>query len=681
MRRIVIVIAILVLLFFQGCSPDQSKGVDISDEQRMEWWQEARFGMFIHWGIYSVPAGFYKGEAQTNSAEWIMNKGKIPIAEYEKFADQFNPSEFDAKEFVGLAKEAGMKYMVITSKHHDGFSMFDSECSPYNVVDATPFGRDVLKELAEECRKQGLKFGFYYSQAQDWHHPGGIGNNWDKSIERVSNDEYILEKVIPEVRQLLTDYGPIAIFWWDTPREMSKEIVDSLYHMTTTLQPGIITNDRLGEEYPGDHATYERHIPPKAPGDPYWEVCMPISGSWGYRSDDQNFKSIPTLIRNLVDIASKGGNYLLNVSPTAQGTLMPDAVERLRAMGQWMDKNSESIYGTQASPCAQPEWGRITMKTEDHKATAYLNVFEWADGGKLPIRLKNNVKSCYLLTDKSRTFSTESGEDGITVKLSGEAPDSVSSVVVLELAEMPEAIPTEFGSEKDSPNWELQFADSCTGNWQDNWFLDGQIAMVENSEKGMNFSAGPVNRDDAHHAVLWTKESFKGDVKIEYSYTRTDAQKVNVNILYIQAMGIGDEPYNKDISKWNDLREIPTMSIYCKYMKTLHISYSAFKMVNDDPEADYLRVRQYPETEEISFDDMEIPPAYYETGFFRPGETYKITVIKNSSLLFFHVEGKRNEKLYTWQLDQGNPITEGRIGLRHMFTRSANYSDFKVYVK
>lgn len=448
MKKTVSLVAIFLLLFQYSCKQTPSEEKMLSDDQRMEWWQEARFGMFIHWGIYSIPAGFYKGEEQTNSAEWIMNKGTIPIAEYEKFAEEFNPTQFNAKEFVGLAREAGMKYMVITAKHHDGFSMFDSECSPYNIVDATPFGRDVLKELASECRKQGIKFGFYYSQAQDWHHPGGIGNNWDNSIKRVSSDEYILKKVIPEVRQLLSDYGPIAIFWWDTPRKMSKAIVDSLYHMTTTLQPGIITNDRLGEEYPGDHATYERRIPLKAPGDVYWEVCMPISSSWGYRSDDQNFKSIPTLIRNLVDIASKGGNYLLNVSPTAQGTLMPQALENLRAMGQWMDKNSESIYGTQASPCIQPDWGRITMKTKDEKATLYLNVFDWENGGKLLVQLENEVEACYLLTDKRRVFTTETVGNGITVNLTGEAPDSVSSVIVLNLSGMPKAIPEEFSKER-----------------------------------------------------------------------------------------------------------------------------------------------------------------------------------------------------------------------------------------
>ncbi|MEO9513470.1 MAG: alpha-L-fucosidase [Flavobacteriaceae bacterium] len=486
----------------------------ISQEERMEWWQEAKFGMFIHWGIYTIPAGFYDGKAQPNSAEWIMNRGKIPISVYEKFAEKFNPIEFDANKFVGLAKEAGMKYMVITAKHHDGFSMFDSNSSPYNIVESTPFKRDVLKELAKACQEKGIKFGFYYSQAQDWHHPGGMGNHWDNTIRRVSSDEYVYEKALPEVKQLLTEYGPIAIFWWDTPRKMSKEVVDSLYHITSALQPKIITNDRLGEDYPGDHKTFERHGPRYTPEAKYWELCQPISGSWGYRSDDDSFKPVTTLIRNLIDQSSKGGNYLLNVSPTAKGTLKPQATSRLKAVGSWMNKNSEAIYGTQASPCTAPEWGRITMKTIDNKGLLYLHVYDWKDGMSLPIRLVNEVESCYLLTDPSRIFKTETNLEGINVKLTGKAVDSVASVVVLKLKELPNALPQEpLGQDKEGnvslPAFRAQYENlqgpgaqyderkDCIGNWDSktarvywkftidqpgDFKLMGQVAGRENSE-------------------------------------------------------------------------------------------------------------------------------------------------------------------------------------------------------
>ena len=258
------------------------------------------------------------------------------------------------------------------------------------------------------------------------------------------------------------------------------------------------------------------------------------------------------------------------------------------------------------------------------------------------------------------------------------------SIVILSLLVFTGCInekQSDFSKLNNLSGWTLQLSDPCTGDWQDNWFLDGEIATVVNSETGMNFSAGPVNRNDAHHAVLWTKDSFEGDIKIEYYYTRTDSQLVNVNILYIQASGIGREPYVEDISAWSDLRKVPTMSIYYNYMRTYHISYAAFPMENDDPEADYLRVRKYPVTEEITFDDMEVPPAFYKTGLFLTGVEYKITVIKTASKLWFKVEGEDNEGEYSWDLEEENPIDKGRIGLRHMYTRSASYRDFRVYTK
>ena len=401
-------------------------------DARLEWWREGKFGMFVHWGIYSTTGGLYNGKKLPNSAEWMMARGKIPIAEYEKYADQFNPIDFNADAFVGLAKEAGMKYIVITAKHHDGFSMFDSEANPYNVVKATPFKRDIMKELADACAKQDIKFGFYYSQAQDWHHPGGFGNGWDKTIERVASDVYVMEKAVPEVEQLLTDYGDIGIFWWDTPRKMTKESFDAL-HSLTKLQPGVITNDRLGEEYPGDYKTFERKIPQRGPVGKDWEVCMPISGSWGYKIGDDKFKSPETLIRNLIDISHKGGNYLLNVSPTGKGTLLPQATERLKIIGEWMKVNGESIYGTTASPFETLDWGRCTKKVLGGETLLYLHVFDWpANGAILVPGLKNEVQFATLL-DGGQSLNFKAGEDGVMISLPKEAPDKYATVIVLKV--------------------------------------------------------------------------------------------------------------------------------------------------------------------------------------------------------------------------------------------------------
>jgi alpha-L-fucosidase len=547
MQKSILLFMIVACLFNTSFAQNQSKLKQITDEERMEWWTEARFGMFIHWGIYSVPAGFYKGEPQKNSAEWIMNRGKIPVAEYAKFAELFNPTLFNPKTFVGLAKEAGMKYMVITAKHHDGFSMFDSKCNPFNVVDATPFGRDVLKELADECARQGIRFGFYYSQAQDWSHPGGMGNNWDKTMQRVSSNAYVLEKALPEVNQLLTDYGDIAIFWWDTPRKMNKEVVDSLYHITTDLQPGIITNDRLGEDYPGDHKTYERHMPKLKPEEKYWELCQPISGSWGYRSDDQDFKSLETLLRNLADASSMGGNYLLNVSPTCLGTLAPTAVERLKGIGAWMDKNSEAIYGTEASPCSKVDWGYITMRTAKGKTKLYLHVFDWK-AGKVLVPIKNKSAKAYLLTNTSKKFKYKAGKEGLTLQLSGAAPDAINSVIVLELSELPDAIaPKPFGQDEN-----------------------GVVAFITESAEFENMQGLGVKYNSSKDCVgNWTNEQ----ERVYWKFTIDKPALFNVTA---ETAGMANSEFTVDVNGQSKTVKIPATGDYGAF-KSLEIGQFEIK--------------------------------------------------------------------------------------------------------
>ena len=232
-----LLLAALPSLTMAQSKDEPTKGTESVEarDARMKWWREGKFGMFVHWGVYSTTGGLYNGTKLPSSAEWMMCRGKIPIAEYEQYAANFDPTKFDADKFVGLAKQAGMTYLVITAKHHDGFAMFASQAGDWDVVDRSPFGRDIMKELADACQKQNIKFGFYYSQAQDWHHPGGFGNGWDKTIKRVSSDEYVMNKAVPEVKQLLTDYGPIGIFWWDTPRKMTKESFDALHSLLSLI--------------------------------------------------------------------------------------------------------------------------------------------------------------------------------------------------------------------------------------------------------------------------------------------------------------------------------------------------------------------------------------------------------------------------------------------------------------
>jgi len=402
-------------------------------DARMKWWREARFGMFIHWGVYSVPAGVYKGKEVPGIGEWIMNRGKIPVAEYKAFAQQFNPVRYDPDAWVRLAKEAGMKYIVITSKHHDGFALFDSKATDWDVVDATPYGKDLLKPLAEACARHGLVLGFYYSQAQDWNHPGGAaaGGHWDPAQDG-DMDEYIRKIAAPQVREILSNYGKLGVLWWDTPTNMTKERADMLLPLVQ-LQPQIITNNRLGGGYGGDLSTPEQRIPATGTPGRDWETCMTMNGTWGFKSYDHNWKSTETLIRNLVDIASKGGNYLLNVGPTCLGEIPEPSVERLKEIGKWMKGNGESIYATTASPFSRLAWGRCTKKLNDAGATLYLHVFNWPEDGKLVVPgLRNDVRSAWLLaTDK--TLPTARTEEGVTVEVPAQPLDTIDTVVVLEV--------------------------------------------------------------------------------------------------------------------------------------------------------------------------------------------------------------------------------------------------------
>jgi alpha-L-fucosidase len=416
-----------------AAEPAGDKETQAQRDARMKWWREARFGMFIHWGVYSVPAGTYHGKQIGGIGEWIMNTGKIPVAEYRQFARQFNPVKFDAERWVRTAKDAGMKYIVITSKHHDGFGMFDSKVTGWCFTKASPFQRDPLAELAAACRREGIKLGFYYSQAQDWNHPGGaaIGGRWDKAQEG-SMDEYIDKIAVPQVRELLTGYGPIAVLWWDTPMDMTRERAEKFLPLLK-LQPGIITNDRLGGGFQGDTNTPEQQIPATGYPNRDWETCMTMNDTWGYKSYDHNWKNPETLIHNLVDIASKGGNYLLNVGPTSEG-LMPEAsVSRLKEVGKWMHRNGEAIYGTTASPFKKLAWGRATKKLDPAGATLYLHVFAWPADGRLVVPgLKNEVAAAWLLADAGqKPLDTERSGDDLVVKVPGKAPDPICSVVVL----------------------------------------------------------------------------------------------------------------------------------------------------------------------------------------------------------------------------------------------------------
>lgn len=437
-----LLIAVLLALLVISCAPggekDKAETQLSEQDQRMEWWREARFGLFIHWGLYAQPAGEWKGEEIPGISEWIMARAEIPVAEYEELAATFNPVKYDAEAWVKLAKEAGMKYIVITSKHHDGFAMFHSEASKYNIVDATPFDRDPLKELSEACEKHGLRLGFYYSQAQDWHEPGGTYWNieqgephWDPDLVREPLMKYINGKAVPQVKEILENYGGLDILWWDTPRGMTEEAAQTLQEVADQY-PAMLTNNRLYRPWPGDFSTPEQHVPPTGL-DYDWEVCMTMNTSWGYKHYDHNWKSSETLIRMLVDIASKGGNLLLNVGPTAEGEIPQPSIERLQAIGGWMQVNSKSIYGTEASPFFKLPWGRCTSRHTDDGTTLYLHVFNWPEDQLLTLPgISTKVSSIKLLADPDQELSFRFEGEELQIDLPVQAPDQVNTVIVVE---------------------------------------------------------------------------------------------------------------------------------------------------------------------------------------------------------------------------------------------------------
>jgi alpha-L-fucosidase len=414
----------------------QPRTADPQAAARLEWWTEARFGMFIHWGIYTVPAGEWNGKAVAGLGEWIMNRGKIPVGEYEKLAAQFNPVKFNADEWVAVAKNAGMKYITITAKHHDGFAMYGSKASKYNIVDATPFHRDPMKELAAATQRAGLKLCFYYSQTQDWHEPDGFGNTWDfPDASKQNFQKYYDEKVIPQVRELLTNYGPIGLIWFDTPRNITKEQSQKLADLVHQLQPSCLVSGRVGNGMGDYDSAGDNQISMGDTKRP-WETPVTMNDTWGFKKDDHNWKSPQIIIRQLATTSSRGGNYLLNVGPTSEGVIPPESVSRLAEVGKWMKANSDSIYGTSASPYPYDfSWGLITAKP----GRLYLHVFNWPQKELVLYGLGSKVERATLLANHAAVkFSQSTAQAGafatLTLSLPVQAPDANDSVIELDVA-------------------------------------------------------------------------------------------------------------------------------------------------------------------------------------------------------------------------------------------------------
>jgi alpha-L-fucosidase len=420
---------------------------DAAQQQRLAWFTQARLGMFIHWGLYSVPAGQWPGRSDKNRAEWIMLQEAIPSAEYERLAPQFNPVKFDAKAWVAVAQAAGMKYIVITAKHHDGFSMYDSKVSPYNIVAATPFHRDPLKELAAACHEAGITFCVYYSIA-DWHQPDSPAQYSQRYRDPVTNkqdpargfhgnpqpnadvkkyDAYMRA----QVRELLTNYGPVGLVWFDGGGAFRSDDraqlleADQMAAMIHQVQPATLINNRLGVA--ADYGTPEQRIPGGKTVEPF-EVCMTLNGHWGYNRFDNKWKSPATVIRNIADIVSKGGNYLLNVGPTALGEIPAEGVAILHQVGAWTTANAAAIYGAGPTPFGE-ETSAESWRCTTAPGKLFFTLLKWPGEAFALPKFPNAIRRAYFLADPTRPLAAAPGR----ILLPPAPPAAIAPVLCVEI--------------------------------------------------------------------------------------------------------------------------------------------------------------------------------------------------------------------------------------------------------
>jgi alpha-L-fucosidase len=419
-----------------GDSPDMWGAARVRGDggERGAWFREGRFALFIHWGLYSEAAGIWNGRTHYAIAEWLMHAARIPARDYATLAARFNPVDFDAAAWVRLAQEAGMKYVVITAKHHDGFAMFKSKASGFNVVDATPFGRDPIRELADACRQAGLKLGFYYSQFQDWHEPDAGGNSWDFSVPG-DFSRYLREKALPQIRELLTNVGPVGLIWFDTPGQISPEASRDLLDLVRSLQPDCLVNSRIGNGL-GDYATLgDQEVPLTAP-EGLWETIDTHNDTWGYALNDHNWKSARELIGRLARLVSLGGNYMLNVGPTGKGVIPEASASILREVGVWLRKNGNSIYGAGRSPVGLQPWGCSTRRG----SSLYLHLLNWPSNGLVRVPGLDGVseKARFLATGKPLRLLRRKGH--LCLRLPARPPDAPVTVIEIELSGEPPVI-------------------------------------------------------------------------------------------------------------------------------------------------------------------------------------------------------------------------------------------------
>lgn len=406
-------------------------------KETIKWFRDAKYGLFIHWGLFAIPGGEWQGEAIPCGSEWIMKNARIPLAEYRQLAERFDPTGFDALAIVRRAKAWGMKYICVTAKHHDGFAMFDTAVSDWSIMH-TPYGRDVIRQFADACAAEDMPFCVYYSQYQDWEDPNGFGNTWDFDPTKQDFRKYFYGKALPQVRELLTNYGKIGMIWFDTPYEMPQTLCRELRDTVKACQPDCLINGRIGYGLGDYWQTADNSIPTFSRDEP-WETPATLNSSWGYMKRDAAYRSAQSVIEQLVLVAGKGGNLLLNIGPDADGVVPEESCAILDEVGAWLAQYGVSIYGTSAVPDFPYllGWGNLTWNKE--KGRLYFHVRKYPEISKrvLLTGLKTPVRRAVLLSDGrelrwSQSYETARDEHRLYVFLPPECVNSFDTVIAVE---------------------------------------------------------------------------------------------------------------------------------------------------------------------------------------------------------------------------------------------------------
>ncbi len=547
--------------------------------QRIQWWKDAKYGMFIHWGLYAVLGGEYNGEITPKIAEWIQHTLKIPLSEYRKLVDQFNPENFDADAWATVAKEAGMKYVVLTSKHHDGFALFDSKVSDYDIM-STPYSKDIVKKLKEACQKQGLKFGLYYSHTIDWEHPdayigeGKLGermNSLDYTYENNNRTPYLQEKSYPQLREILTNYGTIDILWFDMGGGLNNDEIREFVKITRQLQPNIIISSRLGDD--PDLKILDRGMlfDFYTPSDNYftgddlnmpWEMCGTTNGSWGFRKDDQEWRDAALILNSLIATASRNGNYLLNVGPEGSGLIPAEPIKQLKIAGDWLKQYGEAVYETTGSPFPWSyDWGYITQKPNK----LYLNIFNWPKDGTLTLNgLLSNVENIYVLgSDKKVKFNQESRY--VSIDLTGVDKNELVTALVVHYKDETVRIDRNIAQSADN-NIRL---DRICGSYEKDLHMTSWIFKVNTTG---TYKIQVISNEKARHSnPQWVGSKQKGSIQVAGKIIplelKRDHEEINPSLFFYKEItsNAGEITFDKpgtyslqlkgfevDAGKWKD---------------------------------------------------------------------------------------------------------------------------------